>query len=85
MAPKSVQPPVPTAPVIQSVTLSEGVAVISWSSVPGCTYRLQFKSDLAGDNWDDALPAVTATRVTATATNSIGVAPQRFYRILLVQ
>jgi hypothetical protein len=71
--------------VLQSVTLSGGNAVITWTSVPGSTYRLQFKNDLAGDNWEDALPDVTATGVTATATNSIGVAPQRFYRILLVQ
>jgi hypothetical protein len=74
-----------TVPVIQSVALNSGAAIITWSTVPGSTYRLQYKDDLAGDKWNDAVPDVTATDVTATATNAIGSAPQRFYRVLLVQ
>ena len=71
-------------PVIQSVVLAKGAAVITWTAVPGNTYRLQFKDDLAGSDWNDALPDVIATGPVATATNPIGDSPQRFYRILVV-
>jgi hypothetical protein len=73
------------APVLQSVTLADGEAVVTWTSVPGTTYRLQYKDDFASDKWTDASPDVTATDVSTTATDSIGSAPHRFYRVLLVQ
>jgi hypothetical protein len=85
MAPGAAQPLVAAVPVIQSVTLSEGRAVITWSALAGSSYRLQYKDDLASVKWADARPDVTATGDTATATDFIGSAPQRFYRVLVVQ
>jgi hypothetical protein len=75
--------PVP-APVLQSVTLVNGNVTVTWSSVPNQTYELQYNDDLRGTNWTVVPPDVVATGPTVTATNPVGISPQRFYRVLLV-
>jgi hypothetical protein len=78
-------PPPAIPPVIESITLSNGVAMVKWCCVSNCTYRLQYNEDLRGASWSDVLPDVQAHGSTATATNTIGsVTAQRFYRVLLV-
>ena len=53
---------------------------LSWSTVSGVTYRVQFKDDLAAAEWTD-LADLTATNSTAslTVTNNGG---QRYFRLL---
>jgi phosphotransferase system HPr-like phosphotransfer protein len=68
-------------PVITSIGLTNGVATIKWSSVTGGIYRVQYDSNLNGNSWADLSPDVTATNSTATQTNAVGGAAQRFYRI----
>jgi hypothetical protein len=76
---------VPPPPVlIQSITVSNRAATITWSTALGYTYRLQYKDDLANSNWVDVPPDVPASGSTATATNDITGANQRFYRVLLL-
>jgi hypothetical protein len=72
-------------PVIESITLAAGRLVISWSAVSGQNYRLQFTESLESPAWSDVLPDVPASGPTATVTNALGSAPQRFYRVMLVQ
>jgi hypothetical protein len=42
---------------------------------------VQYINDLSGGGWTDLSPDVTATAATATQTDAVGSAPQRFYRI----
>lgn len=70
-------------PEILSITLSNEVATIVWSAIVGQGYRLQFKGDLNGTNWSDALPDVIATGPAASKDNSLDGVPQRYYRILV--
>jgi hypothetical protein len=72
-------------PVIRSIGLAGGSFVISWSAVSGQIYRLQFTEGLENPAWSDVLPEVLASGPTATVTNALGNAPQRFYRVLLVK
>ena len=84
----SLQPDSPltaATPTIQSVSIKDGVAVIAWTAIPGATYRLQYTDNLTGNEWVDAQPDIVATDATASATNSVASAPQRFYRVLVVQ
>ncbi len=76
----SVVPP----PVITSIQLTNGIVTVTWNSVTGGIYRVQFISDLNGDVWTDLSPDVTATGSTATQTNAVGGAPQQFYRVKLL-
>jgi hypothetical protein len=69
--------------VVQFIGESGGVATLSWSALPGRTYRLQFKNQLE-DAWSNVIPDVTATGTTASATNATAGSSSRFYRVLLL-
>jgi hypothetical protein len=71
-------------PVMQSISLSNGVAIVTWTSVSNATYRLQCTEDLGSTNWLDIWPDVHATGSSVTLTNSVGAQSQRFYRVLVV-
>ena len=67
-------------PVIQSLRLTHGVATITWTSIIGQTYRLQYKDSLADITWHDLLSDVMAAGPTTTVTIFISHSNQRFYR-----
>ncbi len=71
-------------PVLQPVRLVNGIAQLAWSAIPGQSYRLQYTPALPASIWTDLLPDITATAATAVATDAVGAAPQRFYRILVL-
>ena len=71
-------------PILQPLQISNGVARLAWNATPGQTYRVQYKPTLAATTWTDRLPDITATASTASTTDVVGSAPQRFYRILLL-
>jgi hypothetical protein len=68
-------------PVIQNIALNNMLVTLTWSSVPGQTYRVQYQPTLGPTNWSDLLPDVTASGVTASGTYNNGGAAQRFYRV----
>jgi hypothetical protein len=74
----------PEPPVIQTIDLTSGSVVITWSSVPGQTYRLQYQDTLNDSSWNNAEPDIPATGSSTTATNVVGDLPQRFYRVLML-
>jgi hypothetical protein len=76
-----VQPP---SPAIQCLRLTNGVAVVTWSTVPGGTYRLQYKDSLDSPGWQN-MGNLSATASTLTTTDLVGAVAQRFYRVLLLQ
>ena len=67
---------------IQSLTVTNDVAAVVWSAVPGNSYVLQFHDLLQETNWD-AENATLAADLLAYGTNSLNSATQRFYRVLL--
>ncbi len=73
------------APGIQSLRIGNGVATLTWSAIPGGTYRLQYKDTLDNPTWHDIVPDISATASTVTTTDLVNGASQRFYRVLLVQ
>jgi hypothetical protein len=72
-------------PIIQSVTVSNSTARITWSSVPGRTYLLQYQEAVPGTNWIDLPPELQAIGSTTTTTNAPGSVTQRFYRVYRVR
>jgi hypothetical protein len=73
-----------SAPIIESVVLKDGFAIITWIANPGSAYRLQYKDDFASPEWKDVKPDIIAGGSEAKATDSIANGPQRFYRVLLL-
>lgn len=74
-----------TRPVILSLTgAGTPNVVITWSAVSNLTYRVQYRLDF-NTAWMNLIPEVTATNVTASATDQSANVHQRFYRVLVVQ
>lgn len=70
--------------VFQPVVLSNGILTISWGSISGVTYRVEYITNLAGTNWTALPPDVTATSDTSSTTDATQPDAQRFYRILVL-
>ena len=69
---------------ILSLGVTNQVVTVTWSSVSNTVYGLQSSTNLVGTNWVSLLPNVTATGSTASQTNAIGGAPQKFYRVTVI-
>ena len=66
---------------ILSVELSNEVVTVTWSSIVGKAYRLQYKDGWEDTNWTDLMPDVSASGTTAIGTNAVDAAVQRIYRV----
>ena len=75
----------PLPPRIGNVTFVDDGVILSWSAVPGRTYRVQFKQSLDDPTWLELPGEVVATATTATKSD-VGEndAAERYYRILLI-
>jgi hypothetical protein len=71
-------------PTIQTITFYNGVATITWSSISGQVYRLQYLDNLTATNWSSLVTDVTASADVVTESDSSTPAVQRFYRVMLV-
>jgi hypothetical protein len=59
------------------------VVIIRVPSVPGHTYRLEYKDSLSDSSWTQLGDDMLATAADVTFTDSSGGQAQRFYRVLL--
>ena len=65
-----------------SIINSNGVVSLTWNSVSGTVYRVQYTPELGIDTWSNLVPDVQATGTTASTSDDTGGAGQRFYRVL---
>ncbi len=75
------------APVLSTplVNLAGNSLTLTWSCSAGLTYRVQYKTNLTDATWQNLAGDITATNTTASKIDSsLGLAAQRFYRILLL-
>lgn len=71
-------------PVIDALTISNpDEVVITWSSISGRTYRVEFNPDLAPFGWYH-IGDVVAAGVTSSITNNPMGADKSFYRVTLL-
>ncbi|HEY6167967.1 MAG TPA: LamG-like jellyroll fold domain-containing protein [Verrucomicrobiae bacterium] len=64
--------------------LVNGDWTISWNSIPGRTYRVQYKDSLYDATWSDLPGDVIATGTVSSKTDAVGALTCRFYQILLL-
>ena len=74
---------VTNAPSLTSVSLTNSNLMFQWNSVPGRTYRIQWKPQLSDPGWND-LTNITATSSATSFTEPTTGNPQRFYRAIVV-
>jgi hypothetical protein len=55
---------------------------LNWSSLPGRSYRIEYNTRLGNPTWTILTDNIVATGSITTATDDIGAAPQRFYRVV---
>jgi Tol biopolymer transport system component len=63
--------------------IGSGDVTLLWNSIPGKTYRLQYKDTLDAASWQNFPGTVTAISDTTAAQDSAPV-PNRFYRVITV-
>lgn len=71
-------------PVIDPTIVGAGTtsAQLSWSSVAGATYKVQYKTNISQIGWLD-LTNLAATGTTTTIVDSTSPAPnERYYRVI---
>ncbi len=62
---------------------SDGVVVtLQWSAIPGHTYRVQFKDNLAAPLWSALGQAIPAVAETLSLSDIVGTNRQRIYRVM---
>jgi hypothetical protein len=72
------------SPSFQSVTNTGGVVGLSWSTLQGFMYQVQYATNLSQTTWSNLGIPVAATTNIGTTSDLIGTDPQRFYRVLLL-
>jgi hypothetical protein len=70
-------------PSFSSITLTNGVATLSWYAISNRQYRVQFRSDLASGGWSDLAGDVTAMGEMAGTTDSVA-GSAHYYRLVLL-
>ncbi len=75
-------PPVP-APLFLPLAPGAGGIMLTWSTVPGVSYQLQYNADLTETNWINLGSATTASNSITSATDAF-TNSQRFYRVMVV-
>ena len=71
-------------PTLTILSTSNHTPTLTWSSISGLTYQVQFKTNLNDAALPRSLPNVTATGATASATDSSATNAARLYRVVLV-
>jgi subtilase family serine protease len=75
--------PIPQ-PSVQSVRLTSGAVNLTWATMAGLAYQIQYKTNLAATNWINLGGLTNATSGTISASDIISPGSGRFYRIALV-
>ena len=70
-------------PVIQSVEQIGGTLFITWTSVAGQSYQVQYRMDLSQGGWTNLGGVLVATNTSATTSDSVGQDARRFYRVVV--
>ncbi len=74
----------PAAPAIKSSGVSGGTFSLSWSSIAGRSYQVQYRTNITQVGWINLGSPVTANSTIASTTDSIGSNARRYYRVGLV-
>jgi hypothetical protein len=75
----------PTGPVAIPVTLQPGTggATLTWPTVPGSTYEVDYKNSLSDTSWTSATRVTATSSTTSWTDTSAAGASQRFYQVIL--
>jgi hypothetical protein len=58
-----------------------GMIALTWGTVPGWKYQVQYSTNAASTNWSHLGSVLTATNSSLSVSDAIAPAPQRLYRV----
>ena len=67
--------------IIVNAQVAGGDILLSFPTLPGKNYRVDYKSSLSGPTWSVAVPSVAGTGENVTVTNKIPAGAAGFYRV----
>jgi trimeric autotransporter adhesin len=70
--------------MFQSVVQTAGALTLTWSTVPGRVYQVQYTTNLSQADWTNLGDTNLATSGTTSAADSTAPDQQRFYRVALL-
>jgi uncharacterized protein YfiM (DUF2279 family) len=73
-----------SAPQLASANISvngETQFVVSWPTITGQTYQLEYTDDLSSGTWTPLDDALAGTGAIVAVTNNISASPHRFFRV----
>ncbi len=72
-----------STPVFQSLSINNNTVQLTWSSMSGLGYQLQYKTNLTQTSWLNLGNPVRSSSSSASATDASATDAQRFYRLIL--
>lgn len=70
-------------PQLKSAGISGNQFTISWQTIAGQNYQIEYKDDLNDPSWTPIGNPISGTGGLVTVTNSLTSPTQRFFRIVL--
>ena len=71
-------------PTVQSVRQVGSAVNLTWTTLAGLAYQVQYKTNLASTNWSNLGGLTNATGSATSASDTISPGAPRFYRVALV-
>jgi len=72
------------SPMFQTVSKSNNVINLTWATVAGQRYQVQYRTNLVAGDWLNLGNSLTATGSTASVSDPLASNAQRFYRVFLL-
>jgi hypothetical protein len=72
--------PIPALRILASRAANASLQ-LTWATLPGLSYQIQYKSDLNQSGWTNLGSPILATGASANVNDNLGAATSRFYRL----
>ncbi|MGA9779592.1 MAG: tandem-95 repeat protein [Verrucomicrobiia bacterium] len=72
-------------PQLNSAVLAGSQITLSWPTIPGQNYQLEYKDNLTAPAWTLVFGPVPGTGNSIIVTNNFGASPQRFFKLVISQ
>jgi hypothetical protein len=79
----SVTPIAVPVPSFEAPTIVSGAIQLSWNSVSGVSYQMQYTSTLSPADWVNIGSSITATASSTTVFETLGTGSGGFYRVMI--
>jgi len=70
-------------PSFEAPTIVSGAIQLSWNSVSGVSYQMQYTSTLSPADWVNIGSSITATASSTTVFETLGTGSGGFYRVMI--